>query len=398
MSNKGRVIIVGGGSFGLSAAIELNRRGWKVEVFDLGPIPHPLAATTDISKVLRMDYGSDEDYMILMEQAFEVWDEWNRVWTEPLWHETGFVIMKHEEMEPGSFEFESYRLLKKRGHKVQRLDSAELKRRFPAWNAELYSDGYFNPRAGWVESGRVLEWLYTEAQKLGVRFYIGKKFSHLLDKDSRVIGIQTDDGEKHLADFVIVTAGAWTPHLLPYLSDVLWTVFQPVFHFQVPDMELFTPPNFVVWAADITNTGWYGFTAIQDNRFKIANHGSGWHFHPDEPRVMPADQEAKFRAFLNETFPALADAPVLFNRLCPYCDSWDGNLWIDHDPDRPGLIVATGDSGHAFKFTPLLGKIISDVLERKPNQFTPKFAWRPRGKITTEDARFAGSQGEAAGS
>ena len=104
---------------------------------------------------------------------------------------------------------------------------------------------------------------------------------------------------------------------------------------------------------------------------------------------MPADQEEKFRAFLRGTFPALADAPVLFNRLCPYCDSWDGNLWIDHDPDRPGLIVATGDSGHAFKFTPLLGTVISDMLERKPNQFASKFAWRARGKITTEDARHS---------
>ena len=384
-----RVIIVGGGSFGISAALELRQRGYEVDIFDPGPIPHPLAATTDISKVLRMDYGADEYYMILMERAFEVWDIWNRVWPEPLYHETGFVIMKHEEMKPGSFEFESYQLLKKRGHKVDRLDRQELKRRFPAWNAERYMDGYYNPRAGWVESGRVLEWLYVEAQKLGVRFHIGEKFSHLLDKDSRVIGIQTEAGEKYQAEFVIVAAGSWTPHLLPYLSDVLWTVFQPVFHFQVADMDLFTPPNFVVWAADIATTGWYGFPATQDRRFKIANHGSGWRLHPDEPRVMPADQEEKFRGFLRGTFPALTDAPVLFNRLCAYCDSWDGNFWIDHDPERPGLLVATGDSGHAFKFTPLLGRIIADVLERRPNQFASKFAWRVRGAITTEDARFS---------
>ncbi|HMD81563.1 MAG TPA: hypothetical protein VKE92_09675, partial [Anaerolineales bacterium] len=73
-----------------------------------------------------------------------------------------------------------------------------------------------------------------------------------------------------------------------------------------------------------------------------------------------------------------------------------GNLWIDHDPDRPGLIVATGDSGHAFKFTPLLGRIISDVLERTPNPFASKFAWRARGKITTEDARHSKNAAETA--
>jgi glycine/D-amino acid oxidase-like deaminating enzyme len=386
-----KIIIVGGGCFGISAAIEFRERGYQVNVFDPGPIPHPLAATTDISKVLRMDYGSDEDYMTLMEEAFPIWDQWNLKQPKPLWHQTGFVIMSKEEMKPKSFELESFRLLQKRGHKVERLDSQELKKRFPAWNAELYQDGYYNPRAGWAESGNVLQWLHEEAKKLDVHFYIGKKFSHLVDSDTKVKGIKTDDGESHFADYVLIASGAWTPHLLPHLSDVLWTVFQPVFHFEVPNIKLFSPPNFIVWSADISNTGWYGFPAIQDNRLKIANHGVGWKFHPDEPRIMPADQEEKFRNFLSETFPALASAKVLFNRLCPYCDSWDGNLWIDHDPDRPGLIVAAGDSGHAFKFTPLLGKIIADVLEHKPNKYAQKFAWRKRGDIVTEDARYTGN-------
>ena len=266
MATEQRVIIVGGGTFGMSAAIELCRRGYGVELFDPGPIPHPLAATTDISKVLRMDYGSDEEYMILMEQAFPIWEAWNRVWDVPLWHETGFVVMTKEEMKAGSFELESFRLLQKRGHRVDRLNSDQLKRRFPAWNAETYRDGYFNPRAGWAESGRILEWLYVEAKRLGARIHTGRKFAQLLDKDSQVIGIQTDDNERYYADFVIVAAGAWTPHLLPYLRDVLWTIFQPVFHFEVPDMELFSAPKFIVWAADISNTGWYGFPAIQDRK------------------------------------------------------------------------------------------------------------------------------------
>ena len=103
MSNSQKVIIVGGGTFGMSAAIDLRGRGYEVDLFDPGPIPHPLAATNDISKALRMDYGADEEYMILMEEAFEIWDQWNQVWEKPLWHETGFVIMAREEMKPGSF-------------------------------------------------------------------------------------------------------------------------------------------------------------------------------------------------------------------------------------------------------------------------------------------------------
>ena len=66
----------------------------------------------------------------------------------------------------------------------------------------------------------------------------------------------------------------------------------------------------------------------------------------------------------------------------------NGNFWIDHDPERPGLVVAAGDSGHGFKFAPVLGGLIADVLERKPHPYTARFAWRPRGEVVTEDARY----------
>jgi len=74
-----------------------------------------------------------------------------------------------------------------------------------------------------------------------------------------------------------------------------------------------------------------------------------------------------------------------------YCDSFDGDLWIDHDPRHEGLVVASGGSGHAFKFAPVLGPLISDVLERKPNPWTDRFRWRARGEMKTEEARFTGN-------
>ena len=56
-------IIVGAGIFGVTTAIELRERGYTVSLVDPGPLPHPLAASTDISKVIRMEYGADEQYM-----------------------------------------------------------------------------------------------------------------------------------------------------------------------------------------------------------------------------------------------------------------------------------------------------------------------------------------------
>ena len=144
-----------------------------------------------------------------------------------------------------------------------------------------------------------------------------------------------------------------------------------------------------LWGADISQTGWYGFPLNDEGVLKVANHGPGKRMHPSAPREVDPSTEATFRDFLRTTFPDLVDAPLVESRLCLYCDTWDGNFWIDHHPRCEGLIVAAGGSGHAFKFAPMLGEIIVDVLERRPNPYAKRFAWRRSGERTVEQARDA---------
>src|SRR5436190_2146905 len=82
-SSTSTVVIAGSGIYGLTAALELRQRGHAVLLLDPGPLPHPLAASTDISKVIRMEYGADEDYMAAMEVALDRWRAWNGGGREP---------------------------------------------------------------------------------------------------------------------------------------------------------------------------------------------------------------------------------------------------------------------------------------------------------------------------
>jgi glycine/D-amino acid oxidase-like deaminating enzyme len=379
--------------FGATAALALRRRGHTVTIVDPGPLPNPRAASTDISKFVRMDYGADDLYTELGAQALDGWDAWNRAFGEPLYHESGLTVMGRDPMRPGTFEYESYTRLVARGVAVERLDSTALGTRFPAWDSTKYADGYFNPRAGWAASGRVVSVLLARARSAGIAVREGVRFGHLLERGSRVAGIVAADGSEHRADVVLVAAGAWTPSLVPHLESVVWVSAQPVFHVRTGDPARLQPPRFSCWTADISRTGWYGFPALDDGTVKIANHGPGRPVDPDGSRdVEPADVE-RCREFLAGSFPELASAPLIEARLCLYCDSWDGNFLIDHDPDRPGLVVAAGDSGHGFKFAPVLGDIIADVVERRPNAAAERFRWRRRGELSAEDARFTGRDG-----
>ncbi len=386
-----QIAIVGAGINGATAAVELARRGHQVTLLDPGPLPHPLAATTDISKVVRMEYGADEEYMELAERALAGWHAWNREFDEELFHQTGVLYLRRGEMKRGMYEWDSWKLLTQRGHSPQRLGVAEIKKRFPVWNARKYVDGFFDPEGGYAESGRVVLRVVEKAKTLGVKLRDGIVFKELIEKNGRVRGLVTADGRKFAADVVVMATGAWTHYLLPWLKPYFRANGMPVFHLAPDDPENFRATVYPVFAADTSATGYYGFPINRDGVVKIARHWDGREMHPESSaRVVNEAEEKNLRAFLKQTFPALANARIVYRRICLYSDTWDGHFWVDHDPEHAGLVVAAGDSGHGFKFAPLWGEIIADCVEEKRNRFLKKFRWRAevKGGGTEEQARF----------
>ena len=384
-------IVVGAGINGVTAAIELKKRGHRVVLVDPGPLPHPLAASTDISKAVRAAYGTDEDYTLLAERSIRLWRDWNKEFGVELYHEVGVMFVRRREMKPGDFEYESFKILERRGHKIERMNSARLWKRFPAWNPELYRDGILELAAGHVESSRVVGILSERAKSVGVGLREGAKFSELDEGDDRVKGIVLDDGQRISGDIVVMAVGAWTPYVLPFTQKFLRATGQPVFHLKPRQPDLFASERFPVFGADISTTGYYGFPVSREGVVKIANHGPGREMSPESTeRVVTSEEEKNLREFLSSTFPALADAPIVYSRVCMYCDTDDGHFWIAPDPERRGLIVAAGDSGHGFKFAPVLGEIIADAVEGKSNPLLQKFRWRPdvRAGEQKEAARF----------
>lgn len=400
-------MVAGGGIFGVTAALELARRGWQVTLADPGPLPRAEASSTDRSKVIRMDYGRDDALSRLAQQAMEGWDEWNRQrFSRPLFHRTGFLLLRGSALEPGSFESASIDSLQGRGIPVERLDGAAIRRRFPAWNAERYPDGYLSPTAGWAESGEVVRQLVGWARKAGVRVLEGQVAGVVRGEvsgaqgqegvppgEGPVTGARLVDGRVLPCSVLVVAAGAWTPALLagPAFEGIpapdLRASAMPVLYLAPGDPRPFRGAGFPVWSADISRTGWYGFPAGPDGIVKIGHHGTG-EARPPEAGVHPGpDWEARCRAFLRESLPGLAEAPLAGSRTCWYCDSVDGDFWITRHPACPGLVLATGGSGHGFKFAPVLGTLVANAVEGVPDPRLARFRWRDPDGARREHAR-----------
>ncbi|NBW93984.1 MAG: FAD-dependent oxidoreductase [Bacteroidetes bacterium] len=387
------ILIVGAGLFGVRAAQALHDRGHRVLLIDQGPPPHPLAASTDLSKVVRMEYGADAFYMSLVEEAMAGFDTWNHTLSRPFYHQTGVSMLSGRPFSEGGFEAASWALLQERGHQPERLSPCDIQMRFPALNPEIYVDGFYHARGGWVESGALVGELFDLALASGVSFRLAD-VQDIVTEGDRCLGVRCADGTRIESGHTLLACGAWAASVLPELASVMRSSGHPVFHLQPRDCSLFEAERFPVFTSDIARTGWYGFPMHpSEGVLKIGRHGKGLTVEPRNGKRMvhPQDEHA-LRAFLRQSIPALEDAPVVYTRRCLYADTFDADYWMDHHPQLDGLSVATGGSGHGFKMAPVLGDLIADMVERTPNERLHRFKWRCRDESTPkrEAARFDG--------
>lgn len=388
-------LIVGAGIFGITTAIQLRKRKYAVAILNPDKIPHPLAASTDISKIVRMEYGSDAFYMKMAAKCIPIWREWNDLLGEKLYHEVGFMLACREPMEQQKkgFEKTSFDNLIAHGYQPERLTGAAISNRFPAFKKETYVDGFYHKKAGFVESGRAIEKLTEYARQIGVSVFEGQTAAELIQSNNQIFGVKTKEGLEFQAGHTIICAGAHTPYLVPDLKPFMKITGHAVFHVKPSQPELFESPNLSVFCADISKTGWYGFPLHPKEKVvKIGNHGIGQDLHPtkDERIVTEGDIQA-FRTFLKGTFPSLTHAPIVYTRRCLYCDVLDGHFWIDQHPELKNLTIGTGGSGHGFKMGPMLGTMVANAAEGLDDDWLDRFRWRFLSSETVieEEARHS---------
>jgi glycine/D-amino acid oxidase-like deaminating enzyme len=156
------VLVVGAGCFGVTAAKELRQRGYSVTIVDELPNvdvePHPLAASTDISKLIRGDYGGDKLYTEMWLDSIKGWQQLNSDSGETIFHQTGLLVMSSPDAvasDTDSFEQKSLATQKEYSVPVSLLSRDDIQARFPQWTRGKYR-GYLNEKGGWAESGKAV--------------------------------------------------------------------------------------------------------------------------------------------------------------------------------------------------------------------------------------------------
>jgi sarcosine oxidase/L-pipecolate oxidase len=78
-------------------------------------------------------------------------------------------------------------------------------------------------------------------------------------------------------------------------------------------------------------------------------------------------------------------------------DTRNGDFLISYHPKYKGLFIATGGSGHGFKFLPVIGDSIVECIQgRTPEDFKGRWEW-PKERMPEEQWAGDGSRGGPVG-
>lgn len=376
-------LIVGCGVFGLSTALELAQNGYIVTALDAYPVPSPWSAANDFNKIIRAEYSKPE-YVKLSLEAIEQWRSDPKF--ELSYNECG-RLLNTPKSQVGRRQFEEIGILNIQklgwGKNIETLVGGKaIAQKFPELGQNQVDetvDVKWNPESGLAHAANSLKAVYEAAQESGVTFKFGEAGHaiNLEDHDGKT-HITTEDGQKHTSDFVIVSAGAATGNLVD-LGNLQSATGLFVTHIQLTSAE-FTKYERMPIVFD-SELGYFFPPDPETHILKVCLSGIGVShsvadpFDPSQRRSLPryklqnpqdtipstGPQQAK--KLLEKYVPDLAQHKLFKHKVCWIADTAESNFIIDKVPGHTNLYVASGDSGHAFKFLPNIGKYIRRKLE-----------------------------------
>jgi sarcosine oxidase len=176
--------------------------------------------------------------------------------------------------------------------------------------------------------------------------------------------------DSYHAKKLVITAGAWATQLIPGLSRHLTVTRQAVGWVQPKQPNDYSLGNFPCWFIEDNDREFYGFPMVPPDKMggpaglKLAMHApTGEPTHPDAVNRSPQKQdEAVLLEALQRFLPGV-EPSALTIKTCLYTNSPDQHFILDFLPGSYNQVaVATGFSGHGFKFVSVVGEIMADLV------------------------------------
>lgn len=368
-----KVVIVGGGILGLSAAYYLQISGLaQVTVLEAGSFA---AATTSQAAALLTRARTELSDGLMVDETHRVIKQFEHDFQQPFMRRHGCI---HTASHGESFQTELSSLQahhqqgKERSSNSEWLNAEQIRQQLPWLTINNDSRGLFYPDDGHADPYLLASFYLQAAKKAGAYLHQGVRIKQLLESNDKISGVRSDKNEDWMADAVLIAGGPWSS-VLANQHNVKLGMAPVRSHYWITDNQNLVKPS---QAMAIVPSSKVYFRAenkgllfgVRDSQICIA-----------DPNELPASQEgihghrfendANGWLALEENWQGLIEAcPLLETAQLSHYISGISSYTPDSLPllgpseEWRNLFVATGCSGAGIAWSGGIGRLLSEQI------------------------------------
>jgi sarcosine oxidase len=353
-------IVVGLGAHGSAAAASLARRGQRILGLERFGRGEAFGSSGGWSRMIRIAHFEHPWLVPLAAASWERWEDLERETATPMLTRTGGLYGG-----PGGSTIVAGARESAGGHGVPHevLDAAEIHRRWPILEPAADTIAILEERAGTIRIDRAIAANLAVAERLGARLDFGRPVVEWRPAAGGGFEVEAAGGKIVGADHLVITAGPWIGTFVTDLHLPLTVEREvPMWFRPTVDPASVGADRLPVWVLRDGGTMYYGIRHDPELGLKVSIHHWGTFADADTvEREVGEPDVARVRAFLRTRMP-VANGPLLGAKVCLYTNTPDEAFVIDRHPAAPGLAFASACSGHGFKFAPVIGEILADLV------------------------------------
>ena len=358
------IVIIGGGVIGCSIAMHLSKTGFgSITLLEKNAISS--GATSKSGAMIREFYQTD--FLIEMEKESRKFFEKSDI----NFIKNGRIYLFSKENNESVNN--NAKMNKSLGVNIEVIDKDQIEKLIPEVNTNDISLGLFEPEAGYVDS---VETTYEFAQNgidNGVQIFTNTRAESIELNKNGVQSINTNNG-KIKTKIIINASGAWANYINKSVNENL-----PIFALRVQQ---------VILKANL---------AVKPMNYCLMDYSKGTYLRPDYGNTYIAGEElgyeendivspdyynqssdhdviSGYKSRIVSRLPSFDNSIIKSGHAAIYDMTPDANPILGASPKIKGLFYAVGFSGHGFKLSPSIGKMISElIINGKTDSILKKF-------------------------
>ena len=355
-------IVIGGGVVGVSIAYHLARFGCpRVALLERGQLGG--GTTAQSSCIVRTHYSVAENVR-LASQALAIFETFAEYLGDPEadsgFTRCGLMIVAGDGDRADALR-ETLAVERDLGLDAREIDAHEAKAILPLLHTDDLAAIGWEPASGYADAYLTLTAFARNARRRGVTMREGVTVTGLVrDASGRVTGVTTTDGP--IAAGVVVSAqNIWSRELTAWTGiEVPLTLSRhAVFTLEGPTPYGRSLPVL----KDLASPGKLYLRSYGGAQLLVGDGNEGESLaQPDtEQADVPLDHVLDAGAQVAHRLPAFADAGLAASWTGVYDVTPDWNPILGPLPGIDGLLVAFGFSGHGFKLSPVVGRLVAQA-------------------------------------